>query len=97
MSDLINRDAALGAIDAEFFKTDPLSEEQICFLTCRRIVREFPAVPYGIFVRCNDCAHYRPSPFGHPKIGWCIICGHHRSPDFYCANADKKEKKHESD
>ena len=44
-------------------------------------------------IRCKDCEHWRPSPFGVTNLGWCIICGHHRPPDYYCASADPKEGK----
>lgn len=42
-------------------------------------------------VRCKDCRHCGRSPYGHPTIGWCIIAGHHRRPDYYCADGEKKE------
>lgn len=61
------------------------------------VVEDTPTIDAVEVVRCKDCAYYRPSPFGHPKKGWCTICGHHRSPGFYCANAYKKEKKHGND
>ena len=44
-------------------------------------------------IRCKDCEYWRPSPFGDPVLGWCIICGHHRNPDYYCASADPKVTK----
>ena len=93
MSDLINRDAVLEAIDSEFFKTDPNSEEQLGFLTCRRIVREFSAETTTDVIHCDACAYHRPSPFGHPTIGWCIIRGSHRPLDYYCADADMRGDK----
>ena len=89
MSDLISRNAVLEAIDAEFFKTDPHSEEQLGFLTCRRIVREFPTNEAVEFVRCRDCANYTRSPFGHSFIGWCKLDVKHRRQNFYCADGER--------
>ena len=43
-NDLISRSALLETIDAEFFKTDPMGEEQLGFLKCMRIARTAPAV-----------------------------------------------------
>lgn len=43
-------------------------------------------------IHCKDCAHYRPSPFGHPTIGWCMIDGKHRGQNFYCANGDRRDQ-----
>ena len=43
-NDLISRSALLEAIAEEFFKTDPTGEEQLGYLACSRIVREFPTV-----------------------------------------------------
>lgn len=41
-------------------------------------------------IRCKDCRHWGRSPFDHASIGWCIIAGYHRNPDYYCASADVK-------
>ena len=95
MSNLINRDALLEAIDAEFFKTDPMSEEQLGFLTCRRITREFPstAVDAEPVVRCGECIHSTRSPFGHTVLRWCPMQDTHKRPDWFCADGKKKEVK----
>ena len=52
-----------------------------------------PTVDAVPVIRCKDCEHWRSSPFGVTNLGWCIICGHHRNPDYYCASADPKEGK----
>ena len=92
MSDLIDRNNGLEAIDTAFFKTDPNSEEQLGFLTCRRIVREFPTGEAVEVVRCRGCANYTRSPFGHSFIGWCKLDGKHRRQNFYCADGEMKPK-----
>lgn len=43
-NDLISRSALLEAIAAAFFKTEPTGEEQLGYLACNRIVREFPGI-----------------------------------------------------
>ena len=42
-------------------------------------------------IRCENCAHLTRSPWGHPKLGWCKLSGHHRKLDYYCASAKQKE------
>ena len=41
-------------------------------------------------IRCRDCTHYGESPYHHPTIGWCIIHGCHKFPDYFCADADRR-------
>ena len=41
-------------------------------------------------IRCSDCEHYGESPYHHPTIGWCIIHGCHKKPDYFCADADRR-------
>ena len=52
-----------------------------------------PTVDAVPVIRCKDCAHQRPSPFGVTNLCWCIIAGRHRGPNYYCADADPKEGK----
>ncbi len=40
-------------------------------------------------IRCKDCQTWGRSPYGHPTIGWCIVHGRHRAPDYFCASAKK--------
>lgn len=49
-----------------------------------------PRVDAVEVIRCKDCVYWGRSPFDHASIGWCIIAGHHRNPDYYCASADAK-------
>lgn len=91
MSNLIDRDALLEAISEAFFKTNPMGEEQLGFLTCSRIAREFPSTAAAEVVRCGECIHSSRSPFGHPVLRWCPLRDSHRSPDWFCADG-RREK-----
>lgn len=51
MAEYIEREALIRQIDEGFDKTDPAGEEQIGFLKCRRIAREFPAADVAPVVR----------------------------------------------
>lgn len=55
MAEYIEREALLGAIDCEFFKTHPDGAEQIGVLKCRRIADTLPAADVAEVVRCKDC------------------------------------------
>ena len=88
MSNLIDRIMLLEEMEKAFFETDPTGEEQLGFLKCTRLTREAPVV--DAVICCADCAYYGKSPLGHPTFGWCRIDAKHRSPKFYCANADRK-------
>lgn len=70
MAEYIEREALLGAIDCEFFKTDPDGAEQIGVLKCRRIAHTLPAadvapVVHGEWVHCN----------GTINLWYCSECG----------------------
>lgn len=41
-------------------------------------------------ITCGECEYYGKSPMGS-TLGWCRIDAKHRSPKFYCANADSRE------
>lgn len=56
-----------------------------------RCVEESPTVDAVEVVRCKDCQAWSRSPYGHPTIGWCIVHGRHRAPDYFCASAKKRE------
>ena len=85
-NDLISRNALLEAIDAEFFKTDPMGEEQLGFLTCRRIARTAPAVD------AEPVRHGRWEPtelhksFGILKGVKCSLCGEEKFATQYAYN-----------
>ena len=92
MSDLISRSALQKLFEAEcvgecgcckYIRHDP----EGCALIDEASV-EVPQV-----IHCRECEHWRPSPFRDPVLGWCIVAGHHRRPDYYCADADPKEGK----
>lgn len=57
------------------------------------LIESAPTVDAVEVIRCKDCEHWRSSPFGVTNLGWCIIIGHHRRPDYYCASADPKATK----
>ena len=44
-------------------------------------------------IRCKDCRAWGKSPWGKFKVGWCMIHGCHRDPDYFCASAKKRETK----
>lgn len=66
----IEREAMLARVDAEFFKTDPSSEEQLGFLKCRRIIRELPAADVAPVVH----AEWMQNPYCK-RIFYCSECG----------------------
>lgn len=84
MSDLISRSALL----EEFAGNGFLLESIV-----RHCIEKAPAVDAVEVIHCRECEHWRPSPFRDPVLGWCIVAGHHRRPDYYCADADPKEGK----
>ena len=70
-----------------------ISSAQVAtFLEAIMRVKEAPTIDAALVVRCADCINYRPSPFGHPSIGWCMICGRHRKPGYYCADGERAVK-----
>ena len=91
-ADLISRSALLEAIDAEFFKTAPLGEEQLGFLKCRRFAREAPSVDaepvrHGRWIP----AELRKS-FGILNGVKCSLCGKEMvvKDNNYCPNCGAK-------
>lgn len=42
-------------------------------------------------IRCKDCKYWGESPYHHPIIGWCMLAGHHRRPEYYCADGRRKD------
>ena len=96
-NDLISRSALLEAIAEEFFKTDPTGEEQLGYLACSRIVREFPTVDAEV-VRCKDCVHYNHAVIDDDSVETfeVDVCLHKDlfptrvTPDFYCAHGERK-------
>lgn len=90
-NDLISRSALLEAIDAEFFKTDPMGEEQLGFLKCRRIARTAPAVDaepvqHGRWIpstvknilhfKCSECSEYMEAVWmANFDYVFCPNCG----------------------
>lgn len=48
------------------------------------------AVP---IVRCGKCIHRRKPLYPHPSLVWCPLIEHHRSPDWFCADGKKEEKR----
>ena len=92
MSNLIDRDALLEAISEAFFKTNPMGEEQLGFLTCSRIAREFPSTAAAEVVRCGECQHRRKPLYPHPSLVWCPLIEHHRRPDWFCADGRRERE-----
>ena len=39
-------------------------------------------------ITCGECEYYGKSPMGS-TLGWCRLDCKHRSPGFWCANADR--------
>lgn len=56
-----------------------------------KAVDEMPTLDVAKVVRCKNCKAYGKSPFGHPTIGWCIIAGNHKDPNYYCASGKERE------
>lgn len=73
-------------------------EKRICsaqiasFIEAIMRVKDSPTLETSPVIRCIDCINYRPSPFGHPTIGWCMIYGRHRKPEYYCADGEREMK-----
>lgn len=44
-------------------------------------------------ITCGECEYYGKSPMGSTQQGWCRIDCKHRSPGFWCANADRRANK----
>lgn len=42
-------------------------------------------------ITCGECEYYGKSPMGSTQQGWCRLDCKHRSPGFWCANADSRE------
>lgn len=43
-------------------------------------------------ITCGECEYYGKSPMGS-TLGWCRLDCKHRSPGFWCANADRRANK----
>ena len=43
-------------------------------------------------ITCGECEYYGKSPMGS-MLGWCRLDCTHRSPGFWCANADRRANK----
>ena len=79
----IEREALLAGVDAEFFKTDPSSEEQLGFLKCRRIIRELPAADVAPVVHAHWCYDSENGVYNCSRCGnaetsdgrYCSYCG----------------------
>ena len=44
-------------------------------------------------ITCGECEYYGKSPMGSAKLGWCRLDCKHRSPGFWCANAERRANK----
>lgn len=92
---LINRDALLKAIDDLFMgalRGTMRPGGAICEIKrLEMLVKDAPTIDAVEVVRCKDCQAWGRSPYGHPTIGWCIVHGRHRAPDYFCASAKKRE------
>ena len=54
-----------------------------------------PSIDAVQVVRCKDCIYLTRSPWGHPKLGWCKLYGHHRKADYYCASGKREVERDE--
>lgn len=94
MSNLIDRDALLAVPhvrkvveydeSGEFITFNAVSEEDI---------EKAPVIDAVTVVRCGECIHSSRSPFGHPVLRWCPLRDSHRSPDWFCADGRREEKR----
>lgn len=91
MSDLISKSALLE--EFEWLKMTVGSGSVGSIKDAIERIKKAPAVDAVEVIHCRECEHWRPSPFRDPVLGWCIVAGHHRRPDYYCADADPKEGK----
>lgn len=86
MAEYIEREALLGVIDCELFKTDPNGAEQIGVLKCRRIAHTLPAadvapVVHGEWLECSNelnkycsvCKNIHGTIYDKPPF--CENCG----------------------
>ena len=58
-----------------------------------QLLERVPIVDAVPVVRCADCIHSSRSPWGHPTLRWCPLRDSHRSPDWFCADGKKEEKR----
>lgn len=87
-SDLISREKLLKYIERTIEDSGCENNERE-ILNC---VRYMPAEDAAEVVRCKDCRAFGKSPWGHFRMGWCMIHGCHHAPDYFCASAKEKEK-----
>ena len=64
---------------------------RIRFLFKKDIFQNIEVIDNPKIIHCMNCKHYGRSPFGHPTIGWCMIAGNHRKPDYYCADGKERD------
>ena len=94
MSDLIDRDALIADVK-RIYCTDCNSYNGVRCRACGTgdaldVIDDAITVDAVQVIHCKDCAYYGKSPLAHMTFGWCRIDAKHRSPKFYCANADRK-------
>ena len=98
MAEYIEKEALLGAIDCEFFKTDPDGAEQIGVLKCRRIAHTLPAADVAPVVRCKDCKHnhWELEPCHGKTIHYCNVFGFKIDitdalHEFFCGYGERRD------
>ena len=104
MPDSVEQIAA-GPIRTSSYYKRPITERwgRICRITssnadCADVedamerIKKAPTIDAVEVVRCKDCVHYGKSPFRHPTIGWCIIAGSHKKPDWYCGDGERRSE-----
>ena len=91
---LIDADALLESMNAIVFRNVPVEHQPYVDAACKAfkaVAKAVPIIDAVEVVRCKDCQAWGRSPYGHPTIGWCIVQGRHRAPDYFCASAKKRE------
>lgn len=98
MGDLISREALSKVIRGMFCRLCNSCEGIRCMGCTVNVVlstiKNAPAEDAAGVVRCKDCGSFKPSPYvsyKYPEIGWCMIEGCHKRPDYYCATGKRRE------
>ena len=81
-NDLISRKALLDQIAAKYRASSPSGEEQLGYLECSRMVREFPTADDESVARCYTCKHYEVD------CGFCNYHGHGMHWDDFCSRGE---------
>ena len=98
-NDLISRSALLEQISVELERLETDNDRlweinrkyHAGMAIVNGIVINAPAVDAVEVVRCKDCKAFGKSPWGHFRMGWCMIHGCHHGQDYYCASGKRRD------